>query len=124
MEMVAIAIGLALVALGLGGYASSGFVAKTALIPAYAGVVLAICGFVVRAKPGLRKHVMHVAAAVALLGGLMAGWRLVKGLTDGNPSTLAVVSLSGMAILCLLFVVLAVRSFVAARRNRAATPVA
>lgn len=43
-----------------------GHSAPTALIPAYVGVVFVILG-VVGFKESLRKHVMHVAAALALL---------------------------------------------------------
>ncbi|MEL6890419.1 MAG: hypothetical protein AAFP84_02380, partial [Actinomycetota bacterium] len=39
----------------------------TSLIPAFVGIVFVAIGFVARAKPDLNKHLMHVAAAVALL---------------------------------------------------------
>lgn len=120
MDKVAITIGTLLILLGIGGFAGSGFVAPTALIPAYFGVVLAILGVVVAAKPAARKHAMHAAAAIALIGVLAAGGRLVMGLAKGNPKPLAVASLAGMTILCVLFVILAVRSFIAARKAREA----
>jgi hypothetical protein len=61
---------------------------------------------------------MHAAAAVGLLGFLGGAGKLIAGLAKGNPSGLAVFSQAGMAVLCALFVVLAVRSFIAARRAR------
>jgi hypothetical protein len=64
---------------------------------------------------------MHAAATVALLGFLAATGRLLSGLVSGrHPSGLALFSLVGMAILCALFVLLAVRSFIATRRARQA----
>jgi hypothetical protein len=109
-----------LVLTGVGGYAAYG--SPTALIPVGFGVLLGICGLVAR-KEHLRKHAMHAAAAVALLGFLPS----VRGLL-GVPALLAgqaarpgaVVLQSVMAILCLGFLVVAVRSFIQARRARAA----
>jgi hypothetical protein len=120
VDKVAITIGVLLIALGIGGYAGSGYVAPTALIPAYFGVVLAVLGVVVAVKPTARKHAMHAAAAIALLGALAAGGRLVVSLSHGGHDRLALFSLVSMTVLCVLFVILAVRSFIAARKARQA----
>lgn len=120
MDKVAIAIGLLLVILGVGGFAGSEHHAPTALIPAYIGAVLAILGVVVAAKPAARKHAMHAAAAITLIGGAMAGWRLVKALSAGTATHLQLLSFVGTTALCFLFVILAVRSFIAARKAREA----
>lgn len=109
-----------LVLTGVGGYAAYG--SPTALIPVAFGILLGICGLVAR-KEHLRRHAMHAAAAVALLGFLPS----VRGLL-GIPALLAgqaarpaaVVLQSVMALLCLGFLVVAVRSFVMARRARSA----
>jgi hypothetical protein len=62
---------------------------------------------------------MHVAVIVGLLGFLGAVGRLVGGLAAGRtPTRLAGTSLGLMALLTGIFVVLCVRSFIAARRNR------
>jgi hypothetical protein len=66
---------------------------------------------------------MHAAAAVALLGFLpsVPGLLGIPDLLAGQAARPAAVVLrSVMAILCLGFLVVAVRSFVAARRARTA----
>ncbi len=117
---VALVTGALLVLTGIGGYAA--FQTPTALIPVVFGVLLAACGLVAR-KEHLRRHAMHAAAAVALLGFLpsVPGLLGLPDLLAGEAARPAAVVLrSVMAILCLGFLVVAVRSFVAARRARAA----
>jgi hypothetical protein len=119
LDRVAIVIGACLIAVGIGGFVASGNVAPTALIPAYVGVVLAICGMIVLFQPTTRKHVMHLAATIGLLGFLAAIGRPIAVLAHGgSPPALAMFSFVSMALLCGLFVILAVRSFIAARRAR------
>jgi hypothetical protein len=117
---VALVTGALLVLTGIGGYAA--FQTPTALIPVVFGVLLAACGLVAR-KEHLRRHAMHAAAAVALLGFLpsVPGLLGIPDLLAGEAARPAAVVLrSVMAILCLGFLVVAVRSFVAARRARTA----
>ena len=71
------------------------------------------------------KHAMHVAATLGLLGFLAAAVRglpklltLLQGGEVDHP--LAVYATSAMAGLCLVFVLLCVKSFLDARRRRAA----
>jgi hypothetical protein len=54
-----------LIALGLGAFALSG--SRTALLPAYFGGTLAVLAGLALAYAGARRHLMHVAAVVALL---------------------------------------------------------
>ena len=67
-------------------------------------------------------HAMHGAAGTALIGfiGSVAGvgqlLRMATGKAIKHPP--AAIARSVMAILCLAFIALAVRSFVAARRAR------
>ncbi len=95
---------------------------KTALIPSAFGLLLLICG-TLGLDEKMRKHAMHGAAAVGLIGLLAAGGRLASKLGDvlsGNisrPMTFIIL----MAVLCLLYVLLSVRSFIQARRARAAS---
>jgi hypothetical protein len=115
-----------LVVLGVVGYVLTGSEHPTALIPAGAGILFVICGGLAM-MPAARKHAMHAAAALALLGflGTVPGIiKLVKwqfGTVPARPA--AVVSQSIMALLTLLFVLLCVRSFINARRSRDQLPV-
>jgi len=121
MERIAILFGVLLCGLGLVGYFSpdtlghSDARSPTALIPAAIGVILLICGMIVTAAPKTRKHAMHVAAAIALLGAIGGIMPLRKGLDLEKAS---VVSAIIMISLCTIFVLLCIRSFVRARVAR------
>ena len=120
MPAMTLALGVALVVVGLAGYFMTGGVSVTALIPAAFGVVIAIMGAIAR-SPGARKHAMHAAVAIALLGflGSVRGLLQIGAVLDGTAARpAAVISQSIMAVLTLVYIVLAVRSFVEARRAR------
>ena len=120
MPGLTIVLGVALVALGVGGYFATGRQSATALIPAYAGTLFLIVGLIAR-NPGARKHAMHAAAALAVLGFLGTARGLITFVTGAATERPAAVrSQAIMAVLCLVFVILCVRSFVAARRARTA----
>lgn len=117
---IALLFGTLLVLTGIGGYAA--FQSPTALIPVGFGVLLGICGLVAR-KEHLRRHAMHAAAAVALVGFIpsVPGLLGVPALLAGEAARPAAVVLrSVMALLCAGFLVVAIRSFVAARKARSA----
>jgi hypothetical protein len=64
---------------------------------------------------------MHVAVIVGLLGFLASAGRLASSVAAGRtPTRLSVASLALMALLTGVFVVLCIRSFVVARRQRLA----
>ncbi len=89
----------------------------TALIPAGFGLVLLLCGLLGAAKESLRKHAMHLAVAIALVGFIMVVGRLAMRLSSLTMSA-AVISQLAMAIVCLIFVLAGVSSFARARRER------
>ena len=117
MPTTAIWCGRLLVLVGLVGYGYGLYIAApslTAFIPAIFGLVLMVLGYVARASEGARKHIMHAAVIVGLLGFIAA---LVGLFRKGIPAAIGagIVSQIEMALICLVFVVLAVRSFIAAR---------
>lgn len=120
MASTTIVFGLLLVVLGLAGYFLSGAASPTALIPAFFGIVLLVLGFVARAE-NLRKHAMHAAAAVALIGFVGALASLLRAPME-TRSAIANFSQIAMALLTAVFVALCVKSFRDARRARAASP--
>lgn len=123
MTGISIVSGILLVVIGSVGYIygmNSGTASVTALIPAFFGIVLIACGAIGTVAEGVRKHLMHLAIVVALLGFILTAGRLVmKAATGGLEASPAVMSQGAMAAVCLLFVVLAIRSFAAARSARA-----
>ncbi len=130
MPYVSILCGALLIALSVDGYYDIyGFVrphalaSPTSLIPAGFGTVLILCGLVAL-KESLLKHAMHAAAAVGLIGLLASGGMGLPKLPAylaGEAERPGAVRLQlAMAAVCLVFVLLCVGSFVAARRRRAA----
>ena len=101
-----------LIILGVGAFLLSG--SRTALLPAYVGVALAIFGGLALAFAGGRRHLMHVAAVVALLGALAPAAALAIRAAQMSPLALGVNV--GMLALSGTLLVLMVRSFIAARR--------
>jgi hypothetical protein len=119
MPLTAIVCGILLILIGIIGYSNAVITDRasvTALIPAFFGIVLGLLGIVARAKENLRKHLMHAAVVVALLGFIATAVRLVSKLSELSYST-AVLSQVSMALVCLLFMILAIKSFADARRK-------
>ncbi len=123
MAKITLGLGLVLIALGFGGYFGTGRESPTALIPVLFGLPLLILGWVAL-KEHMRRHAMHIAGVIALVGfaGTVSGlMKLPVLLTGGELDRPAAVPLQAvMAILCLIFVLLCVRSFIEARRAGAA----
>jgi hypothetical protein len=116
MAATTILFGLALIVLGFGGYFLTGTSSFTALIPAAFGLLLVVLGFIARSESA-RKHAMHAAAAVALVGFAGALMSLLRT-PAGVRSAVAVYSQIAMVLLTGIFVALCVKSFIDARRAR------
>jgi fluoride ion exporter CrcB/FEX len=118
-----IGFGIVLVVLGVGGYFGTDMVSPTALIPAAFGLLLIIFGARARDEKR-RKMAMHIAVTIGLLGflgtvsGLVDLPTLMSGGTVARPA--AVISKSIMAVLMAVYVAMCVKSFIDARRRRAA----
>ena len=110
--------GWILIVLGIASYQLTGRTSLTAMIPAFFGVVLVICAMVARKSESARKHAMHAAVAVGLLGALAALARGVPAALGGDATRPAVMSQLTMGVLLLIYVALGVQSFIAARKAR------
>ncbi|MGE0190862.1 MAG: hypothetical protein AB7T63_02365 [Planctomycetota bacterium] len=121
MRNVTAVLALVLIALGVGLWLGTGRESLTALIPAFLGLGFAIAA-AVASTPTRRKHAIHAAAVLALVGiggGAMGVPSLVKHLQgEAIERPAAAWGRSVLALLCLVYLVLAVRSFVRARRAR------
>ena len=121
MSRISIGFGIALVILGVAGYISTGGVSITALIPSAFGLLL-VCAGIASCKESLRMHAMHLAVVVGVLGvlgsakGFISFFTFLLGGEVERPG--AVVSQAIMAVLMTVFVVLCIKSFIAARRAR------
>ena len=122
MGKIAILFGVLLIALGVGGFVGTGSEHKTALIPAYFGAAIAVCG-VIALNPSARQHAMHVAAMVGTIGLLgsvaMVGIGAVKAARTGELARpIAFLCQVIMLVLTAIFVGLCVKSFIDVRRSR------
>ena len=125
----AIFCGLALIAVGIYGFVNgepnpeTGAKPMTALIPAWFGAVLLLCGGLVIWKEKLRKHVMHVAAVVGVLGFVGGFAPIIRQQSLGKEFDIKAPAVHNgliMSAICAVFVYLCVTSFVDARKARQA----
>lgn len=117
MPSVTRLVGFVLIILGVVGYLATGRASVTALIPAFFGAALLVTALIAR-NPGSRKHAMHAAVALALLGLLGTGARVVPAIGAGDIGRPAVMAQIAMTLLLAAYVALGVKSFIDARRAR------
>jgi hypothetical protein len=125
MARLTILFGIVLILLGGFGFVATGSHAPTSLIPSYFGIVLALLGFFAYTPDTKRRMLlMHIAVTLGLLGFLgTAKSGIVDYILMMNgrqfPHPVAVEEKAAMSVLMLIFVLLCVRSFIAARKARA-----
>jgi hypothetical protein len=123
MAKVTLVFAVLLAALGLAGYLGTGSIHITALIPLWFGLALGLGGFLaISPSESRRKLFMHINVTVALLGFIGATVEAVRGYVHatsaGMPADqIALASKVTMAVLLLVYVIICVRSFIAARRS-------
>ena len=121
MRALTTLLAVVLIALGVGLWLGTGRESMTALIPAFLGLGFGIAA-AVASTPKRRMHAMHGAALLALAGiagGAMGVPSLIKHLGgEAVERPAAAWGRSVLAVLCLVYLVLAVRSFIQARRAR------
>jgi len=118
MAKVTLVFAVLLIALGLVGYFGTGSVHPTALIPTWFGVALGFFGLLaIGPNPGRRKLFMHINVTIGLVGFIGAVIVDIQGALAKPVDMVALESKSAMAALLLIYVLLCVRSFIAARRS-------
>ena len=120
MSSTTLAFAFAYLLLGIAGFVLTGSTHKTALIPCIFGLLFLVFGLLAR-KDNLRKHVMHAAVLIALLAFLGTARSLshLPELFNGTAEKpAAIITQAVNAALSLAFILLAVRSFIQARRAR------
>jgi uncharacterized membrane protein len=120
MQNLTLSLGILLIILGAASYLGTGQESVTALIPSFFGILFVLFGWLGK-KESLRKHMMHAAAGLALLGifgtiGAVPG--LIEVIGGGEVERpLATIARSAMFIMCVGFLIRAVQSFIAARKK-------
>jgi hypothetical protein len=121
MAKLSITYGAIFILMGLISYFGISSESITALIPAFFGIPMLILGWLGLNEKYL-KHTMHVAAVLMLLGffgtigGLIKFFKMLGGVQPERPAAVTVQAI--MAVMCLVFLILAIKSFVDARRNK------
>jgi hypothetical protein len=127
MAKLTMLFGVLLIALGLGAYFLLGQHSHGihSLIPAAFGLLLVIFGALANTPvPKKRMLFMHIAVTVGLLGflgtipGILGVLQMASGHSIMRPEAAKVQAIMGS--ICLVFVLLCVRSFISARRARLA----
>jgi lysylphosphatidylglycerol synthetase-like protein (DUF2156 family) len=124
MPSISIVCGFFLILTGLAGYVygkMENAASVTALIPAFFGIALLLLGLLAKAKENLRKHLMHVAVVISLIGFILPAGRLLMKISSLTLSA-AVISQIAMAVICLFHVILSIQSFINARKNKSEQP--
>jgi hypothetical protein len=123
LAKLTLVLAVLLAALGLAGYLGTGSQHPTALIPTWFGLALGIFGLLaISANASRRKLFMHINVTIALLGFLGAAVEAIRGYVHAESAgipvdQIALASKVTMAGLLLIYVILCVRSFIAARRS-------
>lgn len=121
MPTIAITFGILLSALGIGAYVGTGSESVTALIPAFLGAPILLCGIIAGIFPKARMHVMHVAALLGLLGTVPLAMALPKvgTLIAGTAERPFATTIQlAMGTISVAFLAFCVKSFIDARRAR------
>ncbi|MDR3669148.1 MAG: hypothetical protein P4L35_20150 [Ignavibacteriaceae bacterium] len=116
MPKISVVFGVLLSVLGLYGYFGMGRISVTALIPLFIGVPIIFLGILAFDDNKL-KHSMHAASVLILLGLIGSVYRLAHKVILGNNDRSSII-LIVMSLLCLMFLILAINSFIAARKAR------
>ncbi len=124
MHRTSLGFGIVLILVGVGFYFGThtpdGLRPPTALIPSVIGFLIVICG-ILGNNELRRKHAMHAAVAIALLGflacadGVLKSLRALTGAVVVRPEAQYEKALT--AFICAAFVALCIRSFMDARRK-------
>jgi uncharacterized membrane protein len=123
MAKVTLIFAALLIALGLVSFLGTGSAHPTSLIPTWIGLALGIFGLLaISPNEGRRKLFMHVNVTIGLIGFLGGAAEAVRGYIHATsaglePDLIALGTKLTLAGLMLIYIILCIRSFIAARRT-------
>ncbi|HEY6373997.1 MAG TPA: hypothetical protein VIX90_00595 [Edaphobacter sp.] len=125
MAKLTIGFGVLLVLLGILGFVYTGSTHPTALIPCVIGLFFVFFGVMASTEDSKKRMLwMHISVTVALLvflGTIPADIKTIQlARGDALPHPVSILEKGALSLLCLLYVLACVRSFINARRLRAA----
>lgn len=116
MPKLTFAAGGILVAVGIIGYLGTGLASVTALIPSIIGVLLLISGWIAQKNLMAGIHIALLLALVGALGMFMPLQNLGALFAGDAENPAAVIAALVSLIVLVVYLILGVRSFLAARR--------
>jgi uncharacterized membrane protein HdeD (DUF308 family) len=124
MHRITIVFGILIAAISVGFLFATNPHETAALHPAGIGLLLILCGALANTEnPKKRMLWMHIAVTLGLISLLTTGIRAVSSLAKGTAMTTNPAGFEErvtIALISLIYVILCVRSFIAARRARTA----
>ncbi len=112
-------VGILLILVGVASYILTGRTSATALIPAFFGAAFVLLALLA-SRETWRPHAMHAAVALGLIGCLGSVARALPAVANGQLTRPAVLAQLLMGVILAVYVAMGVRSFIDARRRRAA----
>ncbi|MGO1435748.1 MAG: hypothetical protein ACTJFR_08525 [Canibacter sp.] len=113
-----------LIVLGVISWIATGFASWTALIPSILGALMFIFGLVALRRQKLGVHVALVVALLGVFGTLMNVMKLGDVFAGTAERPTAVIVSTITFVLLIVYIILGVRSFIAARRWKNEQPAA
>jgi len=125
MAKLTMFFGVLLIVISVGFWMATGRDETAALHPAGVGLILLVSGALANSEDAKKRMLwMHIAVTFGLIGFLITGIRAAVTAAHGSAAIaanqLAFDERVVVALICLIFVILCVRSFIAARRSRVA----
>ena len=125
MAKLSMFFGVLLIVISVGFWMATGRDETAALHPAGVGLILLVSGALANSEDAKKRMLwMHIAVTFGLIGFLITGIRAAVTAAHGSAAIaanqLAFDERVAVALVCLIFVILCVRSFIAARRSRVA----
>jgi uncharacterized membrane protein len=114
MPKISVIFGFLLSILGLYGYYGMGEMSITALIPLFIGVPVIILGILAFDEKKI-KNSMHTASVLILLGLVGSVYRFISKKAISNMDLASLILLL-MIVICVIFLILAINSFIEARK--------
>jgi len=123
MAKLTMVFGSLLIIISVAFWSATGRTEMATLHPAGVGLILLVSGWLADSEDAKKRMLwMHIAVTFGLIGflitGILAVMTVVHGAAAIAANQLAFDERVVVALVCLVFVVLCVRSFIAARRNR------
>ncbi|QCP06931.1 hypothetical protein FDF08_01955 [Micrococcus luteus] len=117
MPRTTLTFGGLLIAVGIISYAVTGFISWTALIPAFLGLLIAICGLIALKNTTIGLSIALVISVLGVLGTSMNVLKVGELISGQAERPLAIVASTVTFVLLIVYIVTGVRLFLTARRG-------